>query len=50
MGMIEKKGDRLLFLDALSTSGDSALSSRKIEKVACTLLNRKSSLSPFYRE
>jgi len=50
MGMIEKKGDRLLFLDELSTSGDSTLSSRKMEKIACPLFNRKSSLSPFYRK
>jgi hypothetical protein len=50
MGMIAKKGDRLLFLDELSTRGDCALSSIKREKAACPLFNRKSSLSPFYRK
>gem|GEM_PF-2723857 len=36
LGMIEKKGDRLLFLRKLFTSRD------------CYLFSRKSSLSPFY--
>ena len=41
LGMIEKKGDRLLFLHKLFTSRNCALSSRKRENGACPLFIKR---------
>jgi len=41
LGMIEKKGDRLLFLRKLFASRNCAFSSRKREKAACPLFIKR---------